>query len=361
MRGPDHAPTPDCVVSFRHLLDAALADFLTEAGLGGQGLEEPLAELAVTLSRYREEGQALFPVAFLGEALGPLLATLGGGPALPVGKGPRTRETVQRALRQCAPLGQGRWWSLYFVLDPAGLAYGVFRADPFPLAETALERLRRAQGPGVRVAGVLQLAEDVVELRAREGRHRHLFLSGARPELTLPTLALDGLAQAATARAPQEVREVARQFFLRVFFEAMQAHHGALVAVLSPGQECGPLFTDAVLLESPLDVPACLARHLAAPDAASAADVSSTAQLLKGMMATDGITLLGPDGRVLGYNAFVRHPHPAHPPREGGVAGGARRRTFDTLCRWLGGELHAVLMRSQDGALSFERAGTAGA
>ena len=48
--------------------------------------------------------------------------------------GTRTEtETIQRALKQCAPLGQGRWWSLYVLLVPEGFAYGIFRTEPFPL------------------------------------------------------------------------------------------------------------------------------------------------------------------------------------------------------------------------------------
>ena len=354
MTRSDHAPSPDCVVSFRHLLDDALEGFLTEAGLGGRGLVEVLGELAVSLSRYHEEGQLLFPQAYLADGLGPMLDALGGAEALQVGVGPRTRETVQRALRQCARLAEGGWWALYLVLHPEGLAYGVFRTDPFPLAETPLDRLHGAAADGpVRVAGVLQLAENVVELRARGGVHRHVYLSGARAEQMLPTLALDGLAQAATAHAPEAQRADLRRFLLRVLFETMQVGHGALVAVVDGGRACGSLFADAVLLDVPLDLTARLARYARLPDAEARADVAAAAALLRGMMAADGITVLRSDGCVLGYNAFVRHPDAG--PSASGVAGGARRRTFEVLCRGLGHDLCAVFMRSQDGALHLRR------
>lgn len=58
---PERTP----VLSFRHLLSDAVASFLHEAGLGEAQLAEPLSELLVTLSRYREEGEPLFPVAFI--------------------------------------------------------------------------------------------------------------------------------------------------------------------------------------------------------------------------------------------------------------------------------------------------------
>ena len=159
------APGESPVLSFRHLLSDAVSSFLQEAGLGATQVVEPLSELIVTLSRYREEGEPLFPVAFMGDDLGEMLRVLDGKDEVAIGTGPRTRETIQRALKQCAPLGQGRWWSLYVLLVPEGFAYGIFRTDPFPLVETPLERMRRAGERSLRMVGVLQLAENVIELR----------------------------------------------------------------------------------------------------------------------------------------------------------------------------------------------------
>ena len=67
-----------------------------------------------------------------------------------------------------------------------------------------------------------ELAENIIELRARGGLHRHVFLSGARSETVLPSRALDALAQAASADVPVALRADTRSFLLRVFFEAMQ-------------------------------------------------------------------------------------------------------------------------------------------
>ena len=338
------------VLSFRHLLSEAISSFLSEAGLGSAQVGEPLSELLVTLSRYREEGEPLFPVAFLGDDLGGMMRVLDARESLELGTGPRTRETVQRALKQCAPLGQGRAWSLYLLLVPEGFRYGLFRTEPSPLVETPLERMRRAGDGRAPMVGVLQLAENVVELRALGGLTRHVFLSGARAENLLPTVAMDELALGLTADVPEPARGLTRDFYRRVLFEAMQASHGALVGVLPKGGSALPLFVDGVLLGEPIDMVARVMRYHDAPEVESSSAVGAMAQLLRGMMATDGITLLRSDGAILGYNVFIRHPETLS--REAARVGGARRRTYEVLCGWVGRELTTAFFRSQDGAIA---------
>jgi len=341
------------VLSFRHLLTDAVQGVLTEAGLGGSEMADALGELIVTLSRYREEGEPLFPMVFLGDDLGAMITMLGGQGPIAIGTGPRTRETIQRALKQCAPLGQGRWWALYLWLVPEGLSYGIFRTDPFPLLETPFERMSRNEDRSLHVVGLLQLAENVIELRGASGLHKHLYLSGARVDPVPPTATLDELAQAATADVAAPLRTPARDFYRHVLFEVMQASHGTLVAVLPKARGNSALFVDGILLSEPLDTVAPIARFLAGSEA-EAATVRSMAQLLRGMMATDGITVLRSDGCIVGYNVFIRHPETLS--RTPLRVGGARRRTFDVLCGSVGGDLAAAFFRSQDGALACRRA-----
>jgi hypothetical protein len=344
------APGESSVLSFRHLLSDAVGSFLNEVGLSPTEIADPLSELLVTLSRYREEGEPLFPVAFLGDDLEGMLRVLGGSDPISMGTGPRTRETIQRALKQCAPLGQGRWWALYVLMVPEGFAYGIFRTDPFPLVETPLERMRRAGDRTLRLVGVLQLAENVIELRGMGGLYRHVLLSGSRVEAMLPTVAMDELALALTADVEEPAQSLTRDFYRRVLFEAMQASHGTLVAVLPKDSGGSPLFVDGVLLGEPIDMVARVLRYHESPEVDAAAAVSSAAQLLRGMMATDGITVLRSDGFILGYNVFIRHPETLM--REPARVGGARRRTYEVLCAWVGRELTAAFFRSQDGAVA---------
>ncbi|MBN9682035.1 MULTISPECIES: hypothetical protein [unclassified Corallococcus] len=354
MTGPGPEAGSPLILSFRHLLTESVSAFLDEADMTCPQTADALSELLVTLSRYREEGALLFPTAFLGDDLGTMMEMLGGHDPIPLGSGPRNRATIQRALKQCAPLGQGRWWALYLVRDSAGLTYGIFRTDPFPLAETPLERLRHAPDRGARVVGVLQLADNIIELRGGGGLCRHVYLSGARVDLEPPSVVLDALASAVTEQVLPSSREYARGFFQRVLFEVMQSSHGTLVAVLPRERAGSALFVDGILLPRPMDVVALLDRHHATQDGSAASAVRAASQLLRGMMATDGITVLRADGCILGYNVFVRHPETL--ARQPGFFGGARRRTFEVLCAALGNELAAAFIRSQDGDVACRRA-----
>ncbi|MBU8898013.1 hypothetical protein KRR26_20565 [Corallococcus sp. M34] len=354
MNGPDPEAGSPLILSFRHLLTEAVGSFLDSAEMPCAQTADALSELLVTLSRYREEGAPLFPMAFVGDDLGDMLELLGGHDPIPIGSGPRSRATIQRALKQCAPLGQGRWWALYLLRVPEGLTYGIFRTDPFPLTETPLERLRRAGTPASHVVGVLQLADNIIELRAGGDLCRHVYLSGARVDVDPPSVVLRELAHAVTEQVLPSSRDAARGFFQRVFFEVMQGSHGTLVAVLPRERAGSALFVDGILLPRPLDVVSLLDRYQAAPDDAAASAVRATAQLLRGMLATDGITVLRADGCILGYNVFVRHPETL--ARQPAFVGGARRRTFEVLGAALGSELAAAFIRSQDGDVACRRA-----
>ncbi|NOK01666.1 hypothetical protein HNV27_08640 [Myxococcus xanthus] len=355
MNGSDPAGlgSPPLVLSFRHLLTDAVSTFLDEARMSCELTADAIGELIVTLSRYREEGAPLFPMAFVGDDLGQMLEHLGGHDPIAIGIGPRSRATIQRALKQCAPLGQGRWWALYLLRVPEGFAYGVFRTDPFPLAETPLERLRRVEARDAGVVGVLQLADNILELRSGGGLCRHVYLSGARVESASPPEVMDELADVVTAGVTTHSRERARGFFRRVLFEVMQGSHGALVAVLPRERAGSTLFVDGIILPRPLDIVALLERYHVDPTDSAGTAVRAAAQLLRGMMATDGITVLRADGCIVGYNIFVRHPETL--ASQPSVVGGARRRTFEVLCAALGTELTAAFIRSQDGDVSCKR------
>ena len=148
-----------------------------------------------------------------------------------------------------------------------------------------------------------------------------------------PTATLDELAQAVTADVPAELRNAARDFYRHVLFEVVQASHGTLVAVLPKARGSSQPLRGRPAAARALDTIAPIASFLAGSET-EAVTVRSMAQLLRGMMATDGITVLRSDGCIVGYNVFVRHPETLS--RTPAAVGGARRRTFDVLCGSVG-------------------------
>ena len=247
------------VLSFRHLLTGAIEDFLGTQGMSSGDFANDVSETIVALSRYREEGTALFPAVFFCDDLPCLLGQLGGRDPVVVGAGPRSALTTRRALKQCAPLGKGAW-SIFLVRGATDYRYGVFRADDFVLGQSPLSRLRGLRDPSLCLLGIVQLAENVLEVRGSGGAGRLVHLSGARTDAPPATTFLNDLVRAITRDVPGALRPATGTFFRRVLIDALRSTHGSLIAVLPAGERDLAPYADGLLLSEPLDVVASVGR-----------------------------------------------------------------------------------------------------
>ena len=234
------------------------------------------------------------------------------------------------------------------------LSYGLFRTDSFILSETPIELLRAIKDPHLKVLGISRVAENIIEICGSDGFSRFMHLSGARSDVSHPTEVLDDLVEAVTADVPETLRLATQGFFRRTFFSVMQAPHGALAAVVPKDLGRTALLSDGVLLQPPVDVVSRIEAYMSDPREEKATSLQALVALLRGMMSSDGITVLRSDGCLLGYNVFVKQSEV--PAEEGEVIGGARRRTFNVLRQHLGVDLCAAFYRSQDGHALCERA-----
>ncbi len=334
---------PGEVLSFRDLLFEAIHEFLRAEGMVIDDAARGLGEVLVALASYREEGVPLSPAVFFAENLGTLMDRLGGCEHVAIGCGPRDAETMRTALKHCAPLGR-RGWSIYLVRDTDHIDYGVFRTDGFFLSQTPIGRLRGLCDPDIRIVGMVQLAENVIELRGSSGSRRLIYLSGAGADV-LPAIALiRALVNAASRDVDKAHRMNVERLLQRVFIDAMRAPHGSLIAVLAAGVDPRGLFDDGIILEEPIQLAERVARFAAEPTELHREAVQGAGTLLESMLGVDGITLLASDGSVRGYHAFFRHASPT-----GQLIGGARRRTYDALAAEVGPSLIGAFYRSQDG------------
>jgi len=341
MRTSPLAPT---TISFRHLLIDEIRVFLQGEGLLCEPTAEALSELLVTLARYREEGASLFPLVFMGESRESALPALGGVEMIDVGQGPRLVETMQRALKVCAPLGRGGW-SIFIERRPGVFGYGVFRTDGFVLNDTPMERLRQLATPSLRLIGVVQQGENILELRGASGAARLLYLSGARSG-ALPVEAVKTLTGALIRDASPSLQGTLRTFFRHALIEVLRAPHGALIAVVPAGTTSLPMFSDGTMLARPIEIRASIERYLGGGGEGHRSAIEAAYCLLLSMVGSDGVTVLDSGGAIVGFNLFVHHD--ASPGA--GPIGGARRRTFQALSARVGHELVAAFYRSQDGA-----------
>jgi hypothetical protein len=331
------------VLSFRGVVDEAMVSFLAQTGAQALAGPEVLTELVVGLSRYREEGTRLSPSVFLCDDLPQLLQALEGGDALQLGEGPPTVETVRRLLKLGAPLATSGW-SLYAEAKHERWRFGLFRSDAFMLKPSAFGLLRDLPVGRLKVLGVVQLAESVVELRSSGDRVRYVYLSGASINSRPPLLVVEDLVPALVRQVPAAVRDDVGTFFLRVLLDAMRAPHGCLLAVVPSGAPVPPELTDGMLFEHPISVRDAVARFHEERSLEARARVQGAASLLLGMLGSDGVTLVSDDGLILGANVFL-----AQVARAPQVIGGARRRAWTELARSVGVTLSAAFTRSQDG------------
>ena len=334
------------VLSFRHLLTGAIERFLAEHRFDAPGMHDEVAEGMIALAHYREEGAPLFPAMFFCRDRSELLSYLGGTDPIEIGAGPLNSATVRRALKQCATLCNGSW-AIYLVRGKSRYEYGVFRADDFVLNSTFMVRLREIRSACPAILGVVQLADNVIELRCSGGAGQLVHLSGARVDGTPVMSVYKAFAHALTADVPADGRGAVGTFFKRVLIDAMRGSHGCLVAVLPSDAPDLRQFQDGILLAEPLDVPGRIRRHLADPTVGSRGEVQALVPLVTGMLGADGITLLGSNGTILGYNVFLHMP----PAEEiaSYATGGARQRAYRALATQVGHGLRAAFIRSQDG------------
>lgn len=347
---PPHPSSLD----FRHLLTDAIESFLATQRMPSPETAAVLAEIAVVLAHYREEGTALHPLVVLCERLDVVMAHLGAGRALVLGEGPEAPDTARRAVKVCAPLALGGWSSF---LDREGgrLRFGVFHADDFVLRETPLEVLRRTEDPSLRAVGVVRVAAEVIELRGGAGPSCYVQFSGARDGAAPPSGVSRELLSSLTRDCSPEARVDLLTFYRSVLLDVMRASHGTLIAVMARDAAPDSLFPDGVFLPAPLDLGESVAAYRAVPSEAAHSALQGFRVLLRGMMMSDGVTVLRSDGAIVGFNVFL--PHAAtNARRTAAESGGARRRTFEALVARLGRGLDAAFYRSQDGHAECQRA-----
>lgn len=340
-------PSDSTIITFRPLLEQAVEEFISTQGWKTPGLSEATSELITALAKYREEGKRLFPVAYFTQDLPALLNELGGTDPLLIGRGPLNSQTMRRALKQCAPLGEGRSWVIYLCVNDNQTEFGVFRTTGSPIQPTSLERLRRIEKPSLPILGVVQLAENVIELRASAFSYRYIHLSGLSATGTPPTRTTRDFIEALTHDVSPEYRNPIANFYYRVVIDVMQVWHGTLAAVLPKGAPIPDFFRDGVILEEPVDIEERIRSVCQGGWNLNPGELQAESHLVRGMMGADGITLLSSDGKILGYNVFMNSPIQATVHSS---EGGARWRTYRALCKMVGQDLVATFYRSQDGS-----------
>ena len=153
------------------------------------------------------------------------------------------------------------------------------------------------------------------------------------------------------------LRRATHTFLQRVFRFALKHSHGALVCVVDKKWTSGTLpsfLKDGIPILPCIDFPEAIAAcHAKAAGAEAICRPLSYYELLKGMLAFDGITVFSNDGRLIAYNVFV-HSNVEKTKTQAEMQG-ARKRAFGAMAKKLGRPVLAAFYQSQDGKTAFQR------
>lgn len=341
------------IISLRDGLQSGVTDLLKAEGMSCTPTMEGLVQAIVALSKYHEEGVALFPELFISDDAKQLASIVQAQDLICVGKGPREAATVEQALKRCAPLARDGW-AVYIERLEGGFAYGVLRTSSHPLALNSAEALISTGGNQILHAVMAsQIGPEVVELLASCGRRIHVHFSAARWTEPSPRRAVYDLAEALTADVNAAVKSDTCRFLSKTVATALRSSHGTIVAVTKGFDEpVRKLFADCSALEPPIDVAQRVMDYKATKGPEELTALTASATLIQGLLASDGITVFSSDAKVLAYRAFIAPDTSATEQ----PAGGARLRTYKTLCKAVAdAQLVAVFYQSHDGKNGLSR------
>lgn len=310
-------------------------------------------ELVGLLAAYREEERRLYPEVFL---IGPedqdLLRVIApGATPLEIGQNPveadveaSARKTARLALKSCASLAIDGW-RVFIRRDGERFRYGLFR----PAVESySVGPEAELVNSGLPFVILRNSAENTVEIVNTVGTRLEISLTTATPSKRSMSEQVLEFSQVACSDLPDDQQEQGAGYLTRVLTDILRSSHGALMAV-APHQKALPAkqFSDGVVLAEPIPVVGAMLAASESGSANAAALLRSHESLLRGMIMTDGVTVLGTDGSIKAFRVFVQAAR-----KSGGgnsPVGGARSRAFEVLRGYLGRSLKAALFRSQDG------------
>lgn len=329
-------------ITFRTQLLGGVTDFCNESQLS---LVTPylLVELIARLVGYQEENVKLSPQIYFTDNIDLLTGMLPGGDQVDLATASVDEIGVEKMLKLSAPLAVGDW-RVFAQKSGDDMRFGLFRGSSSPISVNVDDIILTDQNKTA-VVKAHQVARDCVEITNSQGFHHYVFFDHSKEDTQPPFQHTQNLINAISRRVERKMQGAVQSLLTRRIVNALRKSHGSVIAVTNMSNPPKLLSKDAVILDEPLDFPALISQLIHEDLLPEFLD--SKANLLEGMICSDGITLFDERGRLHGYRCFIQIP-----PKQD-IVGGARRRAFSTLCNHLGRGLSAVFMQSQDGWSDF--------
>ena len=339
--------------TIREPLLGMVANQLSKEGISCGLTHQVGCELVALLATYREEERKLFPqVYLLGPSESDLLRALAPGSSpLILGRalhGTDSRQVAHSALKSCASLAIDGW-CVFIRRTVDGFDFGLFRPSAETYSAGADEALASS---GLPAALLRHSAESTVEIINGSGGRLEISLTTATPSNREMGGEVAEFAKAACSDVSQESRQQAAGYLSRLLVDHLRGSHGALLAAVPHEKKLDrKKLSDGVVLQEPIPLIRTMLAAKRENTVVESSLLRSQEALLRGMIHSDGVTVLGTDGSIRAFRVFVKT---AGTKSGEPVAGGARSRTFVILRSYVGTVVRAALFRSQDGRLEVE-------
>lgn len=343
---------PSIIKSIRSSILGEISDFVSEAGFGHAEINL-LTDLVYELAEYREEGVSCYPTVYLValEADSSTLAAIApSADQIQFGKREHSDGAASVILKSTAPLAEGGW-SIFIESDGTKYRYGIFRSEASPIAVSSSELFLDQTAEIGRAILLRNCSSRCVELLSGSGIRMEFSLTSAKPSEDTVSEAFTRLAEQATMDVGEHQRDATREYLRRLLFETSQQSHGTIVVVVPSTIDKMPdEFQDGIILEQEIDVPEALGAVQDQKSADSLASLLSREILLRKMVQSDGIMVLGSDGKVKAFRVFVKATDQERDDlAKLDIKGGARSRAHELLKLRLGEYMNCVCFSSQDG------------
>ncbi|WP_026968032.1 hypothetical protein [Algoriphagus terrigena] len=338
-------------ISLRSVILGETVSFLEAEGMECLITQNGIVSLVNQLVNYREEGKDLFPKVYIVDDMNLIIKSLPMSQHCYIGQGDKTKETMLRALKKCAPLTEADW-AIYIQRNEDNFSFGVFRAGTSLLSVSIEDFLINNGTDELKVILLHQISDKLIEIKGVKNEPLMISFGGREETSRSPIESQSEFIKTIVRHVDASIREQTSNFFKKVFNEILKIGHGTLACTISGSKSLVPKrLEDGIILRERIDIPEIIKELLEKDDLQANSKLNGFFTIIVGMMESDGITVFTDRGEVAAYNVFVKHPESI---AKTNTSGGARSRTFLTLCKLIGKGIESVYIQSQDGKIEIE-------
>lgn len=339
-------------ISLRSVILGESVAFLDNEDMQCLITQNGLVELVNQLVNYKEEGKDLFPEIYIVDDIELILKTLPMSQHCFIGEGEKTKETMTRALKKCAPLTDADW-SIYIQRNEESFGYGVFRAGASILSVPIEESLINNGSEEIKAVLLHQISDKLIEIKGIKNDSLIISFGGREESENSPLENQNEFIKTIVNKVPSSIKEPTINFYKKVFNEILKVEHGTLACAINhTKKEIPKKLEDGIVLKERIDIPELISDLLEKNDLQANSILNGFYSIIIGMMQSDGITVFTNKGEIAAYNVFVKHPSKI---AKTNTSGGARSRTFLTLCNMIGNGIEAAYIQSQDGKIEIKK------